>query len=154
MPPIFTKALADKLNMNCSMKVKEARDGEPVLPDTVYIAPGGKQMKVLRNSKNEKVIGITEDPPENSCRPSADYLFRSIALVYGPHSTGVIMTGMGSDGVRGLREMKEAGATVIAQDESTCVVYGMPREAIKAGIVDIVAPLNQMAEEIVKTVRH
>ncbi len=154
MPPIFTKALAKKLDRECVLKVKEAQHKEPVLADTVYIAPGGKQMKVSKSGSNGAMIRITEDPPENSCRPSADYLFRSIAAVYGAHSTGVIMTGMGADGVHGLKLIKEIGGTVIAQDESTCVVYGMPKEAARAGVVDIVAPLNRIADEIIKTVRH
>jgi len=155
MPPVFTAALADKLDSECVLAVKEAQDGETVRPNTVFVAPGGKQMKIVTGTVGKgKIVRITDDPPENSCRPSADYLFRSVAHLYGARATGVIMTGMGSDGTNGLKLMKEKGATVIAQDEKTCVVYGMPREPADAGIVDVIAPLNRIAEEIVKTTRH
>jgi len=96
---------------------------------------------------------VTDDPPENSCKPSADYLFRSIAHYYGGRATGVIMTGMGSDGTLGLKLMKRSGAAVIAQNEASCVVYGMPKESVDAGIVDVVAPLESIAKEICRTVR-
>ncbi|MEA2038529.1 MAG: chemotaxis response regulator protein-glutamate methylesterase [Thermodesulfobacteriota bacterium] len=154
MPPVFTRSLANKLDSECALRVKEAQDGEPAIPNTVYIAPGGKQMKVAGGAdQRSKIVRITNDPPENSCRPSADYLFRSIALHYGGRATGVIMTGMGSDGTLGLKLMKEKGATVIAQDEKTCVVYGMPKESAEAEIVDVIAPLNRIAQEICRTVK-
>lgn len=154
MPPLFTKALATKLDSQCALTVKEARDEELVRPNSVFIAPGGKQMKIVVGpDRKSKIVRITDDPPENSCRPSADYLFRSVADLYGPSATGVIMTGMGSDGTSGLKLMKSKGATVIAQDEKTCVVYGMPKESADAGIVDIIAPLDRIAEEIERTVK-
>ncbi len=154
MPPVFTQSLARSLNAKCGIKVKEAENGEPVLPSTAYIAPGGKQMKLVAGADGKRrVIKITDDPPENSCKPSADYLFRSVADHYIGRATGVIMTGMGSDGSAGLKLMKKNGAFIIAQDASTCVVYGMPKEPTEAGIVDVVAPLDRIAEEIVKTVK-
>jgi two-component system chemotaxis response regulator CheB len=154
MPPLFTQSLATSLSSKCSFKIKEAENGEPLLPNTAYIAPGGRQMRVASGTDaRTKVIQVTNDPPENNCKPSADYLFRSLAHQYLGKSTGVIMTGMGNDGVVGLRLMKRNGSTVIAQDQASCVVFGMPKEAIDAGVVDIVAPLDEIAGEIVKTVR-
>lgn len=155
MPPGFTQSLASSLDAKCSLQVKEAVDGESVQNNVVYIAPGGKQMKVaLGVDAATKIVRITNDPPENNCKPSVDYLFRSLAHHYVGRSTGVIMTGMGNDGTLGLRLMKRNGATVIAQDEATSVVFGMPKEAIGAGVVDIVVPLNCLAEEIIKTIKH
>jgi two-component system chemotaxis response regulator CheB len=153
MPPVFTQSLATSLNAKCSLEVREAVSGEPLRPDTALIAPGGKQMKVVAAADGKsRVIKITDDPPENSCKPSVDYLMRSIAHHYVGRATGVIMTGMGSDGLLGLKLMKRNGATILAQDETTCVVYGMPKEPIEAGIVDVIAPLDKIAEEIVRTV--
>ncbi len=152
MPAAFTLSLAESLNKKCAIEVKEAADGEVVRPNVAYLAPGGKQMKVALNADGKgKIIRVTNDPPENSCKPSVDYLFRSIAEVFGKKATGVIMTGMGSDGVQGLRAMKAGGCMVIAQDEATSVVFGMPKEAIDAGVVDIVVPLSQIAAEICRT---
>ena len=151
MPSMFTKSLAEGLNKRCSLTVSEASDGQAVLPGHVLIAPGGKQMKVVKDQE-QATIRLRDDPPENYCRPSVDYLFRSVTRAYGPHAVGVIMTGMGSDGSLGCRQMKQRGATIIAQDEDTCVVFGMPRKPIQDGIVDIVAPLDNIAEEIVRRV--
>jgi len=153
MPPMFTASLANSLNNKSSLEVKEAEDGDVITPGKVLIAPGGKQMKIVAGADGlTRKIKITDDPPENSCRPSVDYLFRSIAQHYVGRSTGVIMTGMGSDGSRGLVQMKKNGSIVIAQDEESCTVFGMPKEPIETGIVDVVAPLDRIAEEIVKTV--
>jgi two-component system chemotaxis response regulator CheB len=148
MPPMFTKSLADDLNRRCALRVCEASDGQPLTPGCVLIAPGGKQMQVEKAGEHV-VVRITDDPPENSCKPSVDYLFRSISAIYGRNALGVIMTGMGNDGARGCREMKLQGASIIAQDEATCVVYGMPKGPIEEGIADIVAPLDCIAAEIV-----
>ena len=154
MPAVFTQSLANNLNSKCAIEVREAVDGEPIRSNTAHIAPGGKQMKVVAGADGKtRIVKITDDPPENSCKPSVDYLFRSIAHHYIGRSTGVIMTGMGSDGTLGLKLMKRNGATVIAQNEETCVVYGMPKEPIDAGIVDVVAPLNKIADEICRTVK-
>lgn len=149
MPPTFTASLADALNGKSALTVVEASSGQVLENDTVYIAPGGKQMKVVRSpGQMRPVVAITDDPPEKHCKPSVDYLFRSVAELYGNRSLGVIMTGMGDDGVRGLRLMKEKGAMVMAQDEASCVVFGMPGEAVKAGVVDRVVSLDQMAQAI------
>lgn len=155
MPPFFTQSLANSLNAKCLLEVREAVDGETLRPDIALIAPGGKQMKVVVAPDGKaKVVRVTDDPPENSCKPSVDYLMRSIAHHYVGRATGVIMTGMGTDGLLGLKLMKRNGATILAQDESTCVVYGMPKEPIETGIVDVIAPLDKIADEIVKTVSH
>jgi two-component system, chemotaxis family, protein-glutamate methylesterase/glutaminase len=152
MPPMFTTSLAKSLNNRCRLTVREAVDGETLTANVVYIAPGGKHMKVTAGADGRhRVIRITDDPPENSCKPSVDYLFRSIADHFVGRATGVIMTGMGSDGTAGLQSMKKNGAVVIAQDESSCVVYGMPKEPIESGIADVVVPLDHIAEEILKT---
>ncbi|MCK5324046.1 MAG: chemotaxis protein CheB, partial [Desulfobulbaceae bacterium] len=153
MPPMFTASLAKSLDAKCSIKVKEAEDGEEVCANTVYIAPGGKQMKVASGAGLQKIIRITADPPENNCKPAVDYLFRSVAREYGSKSTCVIMTGMGSDGKLGLVVAKAGGAVAIAQDEESCVVYGMPKAVVDAGLPDIVVPLEAMAGEIIKTVQ-
>ena len=154
MPPMFTRSLANSLAAKCAIEVREAKQGDPLLPNTALIAPGGKQMKIVAGADGKtRIIKITDDPPENSCKPSVDYLFRSVAHHYVGRSTGVIMTGMGSDGTQGLKLMKQNGATVIAQDESTSVVFGMPKEAAETGLADAVLPLNQIADMIVKTVR-
>ena len=152
MPPVFTKALADSLNQKSVLNVTEARDEEQLLAGNVYLAPGAKQMKVVKRAAGE-FLQLTDDPPENHCRPSVDYLFRSVASVYGNRSLGVIMTGMGSDGVKGLQLMKQQGAQVIAQDQASCVVFGMPMEAIKAGVADVIVPLPQIAAEITNRVK-
>jgi len=153
MPPLFTASLANSLNNKSPLHVKEAENGDTIEPGKIYIAPGGKQMKIVAGADGiSRKIKITDDPPENSCKPSVDYLFRSIAQYYVGRSTGVIMTGMGSDGSKGLLQMKNNGAFVIAQNEETCTVYGMPKEPVESGIADIVVPLEKIAEEIVKTV--
>ncbi len=153
MPPVFTRSLAKSLNSRCAIEVREAVNGEPLTPNTALIAPGGKQMKIVAGADGKRrAIKITDDPPENSCKPSVDYLFRSIAHHYVGRATGVIMTGMGSDGTTGLKLMKRNGATIIAQDEASCVVYGMPKAPAEAGIVDTVAPLDKIAAAITGTV--
>lgn len=155
MPPIFTQSLAKSLNSKCAIEVAEAVDGQPLSNNVALIAPGGKQMKVVAGADGKsRIVRITDDPPENSCKPSADYLFRSVAHHFVGRATGVIMTGMGSDGTLGLKLMKRNGATVIAQDEATCVVYGMPKAVVDSGIADVVVPLDRISEEILKTVRN
>lgn len=155
MPPMFTQSLAKSLDQKCALDVHEAVNGEPLKPNAVYIAPGGKQMKIVAGADGkQRVIKITNDPPENSCKPSVDYLFRSIAEMYVGRATGVIMTGMGSDGSHGLHQMKRNGAFVIAQNEASCVVFGMPKEPIEAGIVDVVAPLNGIASALLSSLSY
>lgn len=154
MPPIFTQSLAKSLNSKCPIEVREAVDGEPIQPNTALIAPGGKQMKIVAGADGQnRIVRITDDPPENSCKPSVDYLFRSIAHHYVGRATGVIMTGMGTDGNESLKLLRNNGSTIIAQDEASCVVYGMSKEPIDAGIADIISPLDNIAWEISKTVK-
>ncbi len=153
MPPVFTKSLAKSLNAKCDLEVKEAENGEPLRPNTVFIAPGGMQMKIVAAADGRtRNIKITDDPPENSCKPSVDYLFRSIAEHYVGRATAVIMTGMGSDGTKGLEHIKRNGGVIIAQDKDSCTVYGMPKEPIESGMADVIVPLTQLADEITKTV--
>lgn len=147
MPPMFTKSLANDLNRACKISVCEAQDGQSVTSGTAYIAPGGKQMKVATEN-GAKVIRITDDPPERSCRPSVDYMFRSIAHEYGRQAMAVVMTGMGDDGTLGCRLLKRHGCMVVAQDEKSCVVFGMPRQVISAGLADKVVPLEQLHEVV------
>lgn len=154
MPPVFTKSLANSLNGKCALTVKEAQDGEPLQANVAYIAPGGKQMKLVASTDGtNRLIRITDDPPENSCKPSVDYLFRSVADYYVSRTTAVIMTGMGSDGTKGLQVLKQKGALIVGQNEASCVVYGMPKAPAELGLTDVVAPLDKIAAEIVKSVK-
>jgi two-component system, chemotaxis family, protein-glutamate methylesterase/glutaminase len=153
MPPIFTRSLARSLNSKCAIHVKEAEDGEVLKANTIFLAPGGKQMKVSAAADgHSRMVRITDDPPENSCKPSVDYLFRSIAAYYMGRATGIIMTGMGSDGTLGSKLMKENGSVIIAQDEVSCTVFGMPREVINAGHADIVVPIDRIVETVMNTI--
>jgi two-component system chemotaxis response regulator CheB len=153
MPPIFTQSLAEHLAGLCALRVCEGSDGMVVEPNTVYIAPGGRQMRVAPALEGRKVLQVTDDPPENNCRPAVDYLFRSVANHFPGRAMGVILTGMGSDGTLGLRLLKRHGCFVIAQDAASCVVYGMPKAAVDAGVVDVVLPLEDIAARIASTVR-
>jgi len=154
MPPMFTRSLANSLAAKCNIAVREAKQGEPIVPNTALIAPGGKQMKIVAGADGKsRIVKITDDPPENSCKPSVDYLFRSVAHHYVGRATGVIMTGMGSDGTAGLKLIKQNDGTIIAQDEASCVVFGMPKEAAETGLADAVVPLTEIADSIVRTVR-
>jgi len=154
MPPVFTKSLAASLDKKCQLTVKEAENGENILPNVAYIAPGGKQMKLVAGTDGQnRRIKITDDPPENSCKPSVDYLFRSVADYYVGRATAVIMTGMGSDGTKGLAELKDKSAHIIGQDESSCIVYGMPKAPAELGYLNVVAPLGRIADEIIKSVK-
>lgn len=156
MPPGFTQTLAETLDAKCALRVREAVDGESAQPDIAYIAPGGRHMRLKPGPGPEatKIIDITDDPPENNCRPSVDYLFRSVATHFPGRSMALIMTGMGNDGTLGLRLLKRSGCTVLAQDEASCVVYGMPKAAVEAGVVDTVLPLEAMAGRVVAALRR
>ena len=144
MPEGFTRAFAERLNNECGIEVKEARDGDRLQTGQGLIAPGNRHMLINRSGQ-ELVVQIIDGPLVSRHRPSVDVLFRSVATSLGPSAVGVIMTGMGDDGAQGLCEMKEAGAATIAQDEASCIVFGMPREAISRGAVDVVVPLEQIA---------
>jgi two-component system chemotaxis response regulator CheB len=152
MPPLFTEALAQRLQTKSAIKVKEAQDGETAHIDCAYLAPGGKQMKLAPGQNGEIIIRISDDPPENACRPSVDYLFRSVALHFPGRSIAAILTGMGNDGTEGTRMLKRGGSFTIAQDEASCVVFGMPKEAILAGVIDTIVPLNRIAGAIVRAI--
>src|ERR1035438_2609021 len=154
MPAMFTGPLADSLDKKSAIRVKEARDGEAAQANCAYLAPGGRQMKLAAGPKGEIILRITDDPPENGCRPAVDYLFRSAALHFPGRSVAAILTGMGRDGTDGLCMLRRSGCFSIAQDEASSVVFGMPKEAIQAGVVDIVAPLDMIGEAIVHSVRE
>jgi two-component system chemotaxis response regulator CheB len=154
MPPMFTQPLADSLARKCAIRVKEAEEGELALPNCAYVAPGGKHLKVAIGGRGEILLRLTADPPENGCRPSVDYLFRSAALQIPGRSVAAILTGMGNDGTAGLKLLKRSGCISIAQDEASCVVFGMPKEAIAAGVVDTVVPLDQVAGAILRSLRE
>ncbi|HYP08361.1 MAG TPA: chemotaxis response regulator protein-glutamate methylesterase [Bryobacteraceae bacterium] len=143
IPAIFSRTFAERLNAACKIRVFEAEDGRRVEPGTALIAPGDRHMSVYRSGGVLKVA-ITSEAPVCHQRPSVDVLFRSMASVFGPQAIGVLLTGMGADGAAGLLAMRQAGATTIAQDESTCVVYGMPREAVRMGAVQSVLPLKNI----------
>jgi len=153
MPPVFTQTLAESLNTKCALRVCEAAHGMTVEVGTIYIAPGGRQMRIAPGAGGAKIIQVTDDPPENNCRPAVDYLFRSAANNFPGKSLGVILTGMGSDGTIGLRLLKRHGCFVIAQDEASCVVFGMPKAAIEAGVADVVLPLGAIASRIATEIR-
>lgn len=148
MPEKFTAAFAHRLNQLCRCEVREAVDGDRVIPGLVLIAPGGRHMQ-LRRSGAQYRVGVADGPPVNRHKPSVDVLFRSVANTAGRNALGIIMTGMGDDGAQGLLAMRQAGAHTIAQDQESSVVFGMPREAIEIGAAAEVLPLSQMAEAIV-----
>jgi len=151
MPANFTTAFAERLNSICQITVKEARDNDSVTTGTALIAPGNYHM-ILRRSGARYYVEIKTGPMVHHQRPAVDILFKSTAKYAGANAIGVILTGMGADGAAGLLEMKKTGARTIAQDEASCVVFGMPKEAIKMGAADKVIPLNQIASEIVRMV--
>lgn len=147
MPPVFTKAFAQRLDSISRLSVKEASDGESVLPSTAFIAPGGMHMLIDRNGGHYK-IRIKDGPLVTRHRPSVDVLYRSAARSAGKNALGIILTGMGDDGARGMREMHNSGIRTIAQDEESCVVFGMPKEAIKTGAVDEILSLQELPQRI------
>lgn len=149
MPEHFTAAFAKRLDNICRVSVKEAENNDTVLRGRALIAPGNRHM-LLKRSGARYFVEIKDGPLVSRHRPSVDVLFRSAARYAGKNAVGVIMTGMGDDGARGMLEMKEAGAKTIAQDEESCVVFGMPAEAVKRGAVDRVLPLNSIAQEVLK----
>jgi two-component system chemotaxis response regulator CheB len=147
IPPVFSAAFAKRLDELCAFEVKEAEDGDAVRPGRALIAPGGFHMRLKRRTQGD-VVTLDQEPPVQRHRPSVDVLFRSVARELGARAIGVILTGMGSDGAEGLLEMKKAKARTIAQDEESCVVFGMPKEAIRVGAVDQVRPLLEVPEAV------
>ncbi|THJ14461.1 MAG: chemotaxis response regulator protein-glutamate methylesterase [Nitrospira sp. CG24C] len=148
MPERFTKTWADRMNQLCRISVKEAEDGDSVLPGHALVAPGSYHMTLVRSGARY-TVRINQDPPVNRHRPSVDVMFASVAQYAGTNAVGVILTGMGGDGAKEMLAMKQAGAFTIAQDEASCVVFGMPKEAIKLGGVDKVLPLAEIPAAIV-----
>ena len=148
MPEKFTAMFAERLNNLCKIEVREAKDGDRVIPGRALIAPGGQHM-MLKRSGAQYYVAVADGPVVNRHKPSVDVLFRSVAQIAGRNALGVIMTGMGDDGARGMKEMHDAGAQTVAEDESTCVVFGMPKVAIDMGGVDRIVPLDKIPQEII-----
>lgn len=149
MPENFTRMYAERLNQLCAMTVREARSGDRLERGTVLIAPGGKHMQ-LTKSMGQYFVKVVDGPPVNRHKPSVDVLFKSAAEVAGKDALGILLTGMGDDGARGMKALHDGGARTVAQDEASCVVFGMPMEAIKLGAVDDVRSLSGMAEAILR----
>ncbi len=148
MPPLFTRLLAQRLDGSCALSVSEAQAGDTVTAGRVLIAPGGQHLEVHRSGVSV-VARLTDAPPENFCRPAVDVLFRSVARVYGERALGVVLTGMGRDGEKSSREIRDGGGEVFAQDEASSVVWGMPGAVAQAGQADRIVPLDRMASEII-----
>lgn len=144
MPPVFTQSFAERLNQVSQVTVVEAKAQMLVQPGWVYIAPGNYHMEVSHSGR----LVLHQGPPENSCRPAADVLFRSLARVYGAGTLGVVMTGMGQDGFKGVQVLKEAGASIFVQDEATSTIWGMPGYVAKAGLADEILPLDSLVPSI------
>lgn len=152
MPPGFTRSYAARLDGLCKIRVKEAQDGERILPGHGYIAPGGMHFSVERSGANY-IARVQDGEPVNRHKPSVEVLFQSAARVVGQNALGIMLTGMGADGAKAMKVMKDAGAYNFVQDEATCVVFGMPREAINAGAADEVLPLQQIATRLIERLR-
>ncbi|HEX8324409.1 MAG TPA: chemotaxis response regulator protein-glutamate methylesterase [Tepidisphaeraceae bacterium] len=153
MPPVFTRVLAERLALKSAVAVKEAVHGEAIRPGTVYIAPGDFHMHVERAAGVCRVM-LSQGPPENSCRPAADVLMRTAAAVYGANTLGVILTGMGQDGLRGAEAIRDRGGVTFVQDEASSVVWGMPGHVARNGLADRQVPLGQVAMEITRRVNE
>lgn len=152
MPPGFTTSFAARLNSLCQITVKEAVHGERILPGHAYIAPGGKQFAISRSGANYVAV-VNDDPPVNRHKPSVEVLFKSVAQHVGRNAFGIMLTGMGADGAAAMREMKDAGSYNYVQDEASCIVFGMPREAIAHGAADEVLPLGKIGEALLGRLR-
>jgi two-component system chemotaxis response regulator CheB len=152
MPPGFTTSYANRLDGLCRISVREARDGERVLPGHAYIAPGGLHLSVERSGANY-IARVQDGEPVNRHKPSVEVLFKSAARVVGPNAIGIMLTGMGADGAKAMREMRDAGSYNLCQDEASCVVFGMPREAIAAGAAHEVLPLSQITPHLLERLR-
>jgi len=144
MPPMFTRLLAERLALKSQIRVEEAAEGFLLEPGLALIAPGGHHMRV-KSSDGTAIVTLDDGPPENSCRPAVDVMFRSVAETFGGNTLAIVMTGMGKDGLSGTQDLKAAGASVLAQDRATSVVWGMPGYVVDAGLADIVASLNDIA---------
>ena len=151
MPPLFTRSLAERLDSQSALPVREAEDGQALEPGGVWIAPGDFHMS-LANRGRQVVIALNQNPPENFCRPAVDVLFRSVASVYGANTLALVMTGMGSDGARGALRIRHAGGEILVQDEASSVVWGMPRAVVNAGAADKICPLADIRMELIRRV--
>jgi two-component system chemotaxis response regulator CheB len=149
MPAGFTRSFAARLDRLCSITVSEAVDGERILPGHAYIAPGDRHLRLAKSGANY-LVALDDGPPVNRHRPSVEVLFKSVAALAGANAIGVMLTGMGGDGARAMLEMKHAGSFNVAQDEATCIVFGMPKEAIACGAVDDVLPLPRIAGRLLE----
>ena len=152
MPKGYTKALAERLNRISRIPVKEAVDGEEIVPGRVLIAPAGEHLSVRMNKEGKGVIRLFMEPENSGHHPSVDVMMRSVAEVYGERVVGVLMTGMGHDGMEGMKAVKQNHGKTMAQDKDSCVVYGMPRSVVEIGVVDQVVPLSHLSERIVDCV--
>jgi two-component system chemotaxis response regulator CheB len=148
MPPKFTKSLADRLNGMCPLEVKEGEENERIRPNVIYIAPGGYHMKIKSNGLSGPLINVTMEPGDTLHRPAVDVMMNSVLDHYGKFTLGIIMTGMGKDGFEAVKNLKKIGGYSIAQDEESCVVYGMPKAIIDGGIADLVLPAERIPETI------
>jgi len=148
MPAKFTPLLSKQLNQICSLEVVHASDGEPLLDGRVYVAPGGRHMRLIQQVENSVVVSLCDDPPVNSCRPSVDVLFDSVAELYGSRCLSVVLTGMGRDGLSGCKALSEKGAQIVVQDEASSVVWGMPGLVANAGLADAIVPLDILSETL------
>lgn len=153
MPPMFTKLLAERLSTKCCLPVREATLDTILCPGTVWIAPGDYHLSV-KGTQSTAQLMIDQSPPQNFCRPSADVLFKSVARVYGDRALGVILTGMGQDGLRGCQEIRDRKGQILAQDEASSVVWGMPGFVANAGLADAVLPIDQILPEILRRVKR
>jgi two-component system chemotaxis response regulator CheB len=144
---MFTRFLAERLSVKGPLKALEAEDGMPVEPGRIYVTPGDFHLEVTRY-KGELLINLSQAPHENSCRPSADFMFRSLASIYGPRLLGIVMTGMGQDGRKGAEHIRSMGGTVVAQDEASSLVWGMPRAVVTANLHHAVVPLSEISRVI------
>lgn len=147
MPPMFTRFLAERLSAKGPLKALEVEDGMPVEPGRIYVTPGDFHLEVTRY-KGELLMNLSQAPHENSCRPSADFMFRSLASIYGPRLLGIVMTGMGQDGRKGAEHIRSMGGTVVAQDEASSLVWGMPRAVVTANLHHAVVPLSEISRVI------
>ena len=152
MPVGFTRSLAERLDQRSLLPVREAEDGEPLVPGQVLIAPAGRHLKVRRRGNQAPRVWLDDEPRSALHRPSVDVLMGSVARAYGARALGIVLTGMGTDGVEGLRAIRAAGGRTLAESEESCVIFGMPKAALEAGVAERAVPLSQMADEILAAV--
>jgi two-component system, chemotaxis family, protein-glutamate methylesterase/glutaminase len=152
MPVGFTRPLAERLDQRSVLPVREAEDGETLVPGLVLVAPAGRHMKVRRRGGQAPRVWLDDEPRSALHRPSVDVLMSAVARAYGARVLGIVLTGMGTDGVEGLRAIREAGGRTLAESEETCVIYGMPKAALEAGVAERAVPLGRMADEILAAV--